>query len=185
MTGKSTRMNFAERVAAHWRNDSLDHFSSGKLRSQIRLNCLALAMVWISSLLVCCALWLDHRQGTSISLHRWLIPFLPLPFIHFSVALFFGGYQRRLSSTQPCPSRHLHLWTWANLLFSPPVVERVFLPLLSDLEMESSTAPGQQDSGASRRFDCAAGWIFWRTVGVQLTLGLVHRLADPRKRKSR
>ncbi|MCH9649182.1 MAG: hypothetical protein K0U98_13160 [Deltaproteobacteria bacterium] len=85
-----------------------------------------------------------------------------------SMPLYFRHHRRLLVLRGPLPTRHLNLWTWAQLLFRDPTLERVFVPLLSDLELEQREALEQSGPRAARGTLWRGYGIFWKTVGAEL-----------------
>lgn len=159
-------MRISKRLEAYrrYKDPSLERVRSGLRRMSAYL---LFFLVW-SPLF---ARW-TASSGTENSqpLVRWWVAISLLQLALGAYALITGTvrFRRLLAAQQNSPSTHAALWAWAHFLFSSPIPEMVFLPLLSDLELEETEAVERHGLDAAHRIVRSGHWIFWRTVGVQL-----------------
>ncbi|MCH9649180.1 MAG: hypothetical protein K0U98_13150 [Deltaproteobacteria bacterium] len=176
-------MKIKEYWAAYKRNEHLYAHSLKQLRTRLRFGVFCLLVVWVATFV---QLWFSSLlpEGLGSVSHFYPMPFMPFFFSHFFFARIFLNYRRQLKAADLCPTRHDNLWTWASFIFSLPTRERVFLPLLGDLEMEQAEALEQGGPRAARRTLWQGYGIFWKTVGIQLSRSALAMLRFPKGRRT-
>ena len=165
-------MKVTRRLATHRNRNS---FSLSQLRLRLRILCGCVVLTWGAGATTCVALWLSYRLGRLPTVFNF-IPLLQVVFVHFLFSRLWRQYRQRLAEDLPHPATQLNLWAWAHLLFSPPTVEKVFLPLLSDIEVEQEELLKQRGPRAARSMKRQSYWVFWKAVGSQLASALWRRV---------